>query len=313
MNNCHIDYISKREYLEALVAVKHMDLEGDTITLKCSKVIGWMYDQTGLVLHPIFCKQRRCIACGWYWAWQWRRLLQMQDELAKLEQERLGLPDPKYRRALTLTTSYDPGYVKVYAAFRYFWQLLRKEWPGLQYFCVVEFNQAKKQPHFHILLDKDEYMHWTKIQEAWQKAQFWAHFERVAFDIRIEVIRKNIVAYFLKYVTKYTGGKDEIPPESWGGRFVRFSREFFMHSTTAMKRAIQLKQMLTNIEEAQTKDGLAPTSACPRTFFAFTNNVEKLYTFVRTADVSGADLDRLVNQPWQLADCQPYTAPPLDG
>ena len=157
--------------------------------------------------------------------------------------KRLG--KPAISRAITLTTAYDPGYKKVWLALKHFWRILREKYTNLQYWGVVEYNQRHTQPHFHFILSDDTYIPQMLLQKIWKKAQLKAGFEKVAFNVRIEKIRSNIQAYFTKYLTKLTGGKDEIPrPEKWAGRFVRYSREFFAMPVPVIMAALLLNKAI---------------------------------------------------------------------
>jgi len=154
-------------------------------------------------------------------------------------------------RAISLTTSYDPGYQAVWLALKYFWRDMRKTYPKVQYWGVVEYNQNHTQPHFHFILDKDEYIKdgFDYIQNLWQKAQQQAHFKEIAWNVSIGQVRGDIEKYFTKYLTKLVGGKDEIPrPENWQGRYVRYSKKFFGAgiSTKDILQALILKRNLDN-------------------------------------------------------------------
>jgi hypothetical protein len=200
-----------------------------------------------VLIHPMLCKARRCEQCGFYWAWKWR--LALRDKKDTLERQ----GSPNISRAITLTTAYDCGYEKMWMALKYFWRYLRRYSPDftrpfskgrkklkhgvkqarfpyamLQYWGVVEENQEHTQPHLHFIIynpsdDKKSYIPKELIKRAWQEAQKEAGFEKIAWDTRIEKIKSDVSRYFTKYLTKLTGGKDEIPLESWGGRFVRYS------------------------------------------------------------------------------------------
>jgi len=191
---------------------------------KCSP--GWRFTparDAGKV-HFLSCKRRDCPRCGKYWSWKWRKML--EDKALSLERQ--GLPPMK--RALTLTTAYDPGFERMRIALQMFWKELRKIRPGIQYWGVTEYNQEQTQPHFHFILGNDTYIPQEKIRELWEKVQRWAGFEKIAWVVRIEQIRddSDIKKYFTKYLTKLTGGKNEIPDrEKWKGRFVRYSKKFF--------------------------------------------------------------------------------------
>jgi hypothetical protein len=212
----------------------------------CTWAVGYGYTPDSKLLHFLGCKRRQCQDCGWYWAAKWRTLLKFkrgQDTTKGID----------INRALSLTTAYDPGYHKVWLAFKFFWRFVRAEYPIIQYWGVTEYNQKHTQPHFHFILSDSKFMDYDFLQECWKKAQTWAGFDKdkIAWNIRIEEIKKGneLEKYFTKYLTKLTGGKDEIPrPENWQGRYVRYSRKFFGSgiSTKDILQAINLKNNINN-------------------------------------------------------------------
>lgn len=209
---------------------------------QCPRSPGWVYTpgKDKNLVHFLSCKSRQCEKCGYYWSWKWRQLLlEKQKSDARLNK-------PVISRAITLTTAYDPGYQKVWYALKIFWRIVRENYPNLQYWGVTEYNQKHTQPHFHFILSDDTYIPQVQLTAIWEKAQEKAGFEKIAYKVWIEKIRSNIQAYFTKYLTKLTGGKDEIPkPENWRGRYVRYSRKFFdfpvpiIYSALLLNRAIE--------------------------------------------------------------------------
>lgn len=190
-------------------------------------------------VHFLSCKRRSCGKCGKYWAWKWRKML--EDKALSLQRQGL----PAMRRALTLTTAYDPGYEKMRSALSMFWKELRKTYKGVQYWGVTEYNQDQTMPHFHFILGNDTYIEQPLIKEIWEKVQKWASFEKIAWNVYIEEIKDNsdIQKYFTKYLTKLTGGKNEIPDrENWKGRYVRYSKKFFAFPTSVILMALFLNQ-----------------------------------------------------------------------
>ena len=80
--------------------------EKENSNLVCGVPVSRLENPTGsgtVFRHRLNCKRRLCPDCGWWWAWSWRRAL---ADKAALD-EKLGLP--KFSRAVTLTTAYDPG------------------------------------------------------------------------------------------------------------------------------------------------------------------------------------------------------------
>ena len=278
--------------------------------------------------HRLNCKRRLCPDCGWWWAWSWRRALADKSAL----DEKMGLP--KFSRAVTLTTAYDPGYEKAWVAIKLFWRFIRAYnaesteermfremrnnmlpdelraprpnpiFPHVEYFGVVEYNQAHTQPHFHFVLSNDCFIHWTIIRDCWMKAQRWAHFDKIAFDIRIEEINSDVARYFTKYITKAGDGKDEIPRRSqWRGRFIRYSKRFFRVPLAAVKAALNLQAMLWH-RNPKTYE-LEPNAPFPSRSSIFFDRGGSLRDFdfrlehhARLCEAKNDDLHSLMTRPW---------------
>lgn len=116
---------------------------------------------------------------------------------------------------------------------------------NIEFFGVVEYNQKHTQPHFHFIL-RSGYIPQKIIKKCWEKAQRQAHFEQIAFDVRIEKVKTSVKQYFFKYITKQANGKDELPkPENWQGRGVRYSRAFFAAPAPQVQAALQLARQQT--------------------------------------------------------------------
>lgn len=112
----------------------------------------------------------------------------------------------------------------------------------IDFFGVVEYNQKHSQPHFHFVL-RSSYIPQKIIKKCWERAQVAAHFEKIAFDVRIEQIKSGVKQYFFKYITKLIKGKDELPrPENWKGRGVRYSRQFFAAPAPQVAAAVRLAE-----------------------------------------------------------------------
>lgn len=195
---------------------------------RCPNSPGWYHEKT-TGLHAMHCKARNCEVCGEYWSYKWRSALKEKAEYDKA----MGIPTPEL--ALTLTFRAQVDYKICYAVLRYFWQLVRQVYPNVEYWGVVEYNQHHTQPHLHFVLGGSTFIPFEFIRNCWIKAQNWGGIEDPAFITRIEKIRGNIQQYFTKYITKLTGGKDEIPRrEQWQGRYIRYSKKFFPTSVPAM-------------------------------------------------------------------------------
>jgi len=253
---------------------------------------GWVYNATLQKTHQMNCKRRTCPDCGKFWAYKWRSALAEKADFDKS----FGLPAPT--RALTLTFACNPGHEKVKAALRYFWQLVRKEFSDVQYFGAVEFNQRHTVPHIHFLLANEDYMAWDWLQDCWQTAQTWAGIGKIAFNVRIEKIRKNAQAYYTKYISKLTGGKDEIPRrENWQGRFIRYSRKFFPATIPAMA------------EYARFRRKLEANDQLDRLYYHVRKPLAGLSGAMEQFDREAARLDYLVNRPWSPATDRARAAP----
>lgn len=192
----------------------------ESIPLICSP--GYGYSPAGHKTWKMSCKRRNCLDCGWYWACKWRNALK---EKARNDYD---FKKATANKALTLTFAQAIEYTTIQKILRQFWKLLRRGYPHTEYWGVVEFNQAHTIPHLHFILQQGSYLELDYLDYCWQVAQKRYRIEKLAWNIRIEKIRKNTQAYFTKYITKLTGGKDEIPRrELWGGRFTRYSANFF--------------------------------------------------------------------------------------
>lgn len=199
----------------------------EKLPLMCSP--GYGYSPAGHKTWKMACKRRNCLDCGWYWACKWRNALK---EKARYDSDFNVKP---VNKALTLTFAEYVPYDVVQKILRQFWKLLRRAYPNTEYWGVVEFNQAHTIPHLHFLVQQNLYLELDYIDYCWRVAQSRYDLKKLAWNIRIEKIRKNTQAYFTKYITKLTGGKDEIPRrEFWSGRFVRYSAHFFPISARTM-------------------------------------------------------------------------------
>lgn len=205
---------------------------------------GWNVNLTNRSVHAMTCKRRTCEFCGWYWAWKWRKALKEKS----ISDKHFNLPVAS--RALTLTFAENIPYVKMQGILRQFWKLLRRGYPGIEYWGAVEFNQAHTQPHIHFILSNTGYIELDYLDYCFKVAQKRYKVEKLAFNLRIEKIRKNVEAYFTKYITKLTGGKDEIPRrENWQGRFIRYSQHFFPVPVAAMLAASSFNKALEKAEK----------------------------------------------------------------
>jgi hypothetical protein len=211
---------------------------GELILISCPRVQCFAYCPASQKRYAMPCKSRQCDFCGKIWSLQWRWALKLQadhNEMFKL---------PKTKMALTLTYAEYADNKVVHACLRYFWQQIRKAFPLIQYWGVVEFNQAHTLPHLHFVISHVDFLPYGFVRSCWQTAQKWAGITTTAFIVRVEKIRGNAQSYFTKYITKLIGSKDEIPRrENWSGRYVRYSRGFFPVGLPAMKLAFRLNKM----------------------------------------------------------------------
>jgi len=243
---------------------------------------GWVYNSTSQHVNRMNCKRRNCPTCGWYWRHKWRKALVEKTACDKFTN------DTKPRLALTLTTAQKTDYTQMWLCLKMFWELLRKQYPNTEYWGVVEVNQKHSLIHLHFLLAGYKFIPYDYIRSCWMKAQKQAKFDNIAFEERIEKIKKNAEAYFTKYLTKAAGGiKDEIPTKAdWGGRHIRYSRKFFRVPVAAMAAAAKFKQCLANSDEID------------RLVFLARRPLASLSGFIERADQSHTDLIEVVNQTW---------------
>jgi len=202
-------------------ATEHQQSEQKSII--CPKSPGYWYgSKTGI--HSLGCKSRQCEVCQKYWSTRMRIALNYKTS----HYEFFGGKTPFL--AMTLTFWEYANHKKVWSISRYFWQLLRAALPDndIKYFRCVEFNQKHTLPHLHFILQGIDFIHYELIRSCWKKAQFWGGCQKLAWNINIQEIEKNMAAYLSKYLTKAGNEKDEIPrPENWKGRYVSYSPGFF--------------------------------------------------------------------------------------
>lgn len=243
---------------------------------------GWAYDSASQHVSRMNCKRRLCPVCGWYWRHKWRRALLEKDEVSKFT----GKIEPKL--ALTLTTAQATDYTQMWHCLRYFWRFMRRGFPKLEYWGTVEVNQKHSLIHLHFLLAGYEFIEFEYVRHCWMKAQEWAKFDKIAWDERIEEIKKNAAAYFTKYITKATAGnKDEIPTkEDWQGRHIRYSKGFFGVPVAAMAAAAKVKADFASGEQLA------------RLGFHTFRPLASLSGFIEGWDKSHSQIDGLVNRPW---------------
>lgn len=258
---------------------------------------GWKYNASKQTLHRMNCKRRTCKECGWYWAWTYRSAIQ-----AKVERDK-ALKLPRAKLALTLTMAEYPDYKVVYDCFRYFWQLMRNPsdgYPAVQYLCFPEENQEHNLIHFHLILDKVDFIAHEFIRQRWITAQEWAGVDKTAWVLRIEKIKKNAVAYFTKYITKLSDGKkDETPRrENWKGRYVRYSKFFFGELTgpDAEKRTPVNRRTL--VESMVLQRTLSAGDEIDQLFYQVRKPLASVSGFMEKSDREAAKLAALVAAPW---------------
>ena len=102
---------------------------------------------------------------------------------------------------------------------------IRKFEPNFQYFYVLEFNQAKTQPHLH-LLARSKYIPQSTLSDLWEKATTSARMKpaRVVW-IETPHSTNGSVNYILDYA--FTAEKNQDVPESWRGRKIGYSQKWF--------------------------------------------------------------------------------------
>lgn len=238
------------------------------------------------------CKRRTCEDCGWFWAWRWRQALKEKA----VNDNALGLR--RADKALTLTFAENIPYVTMQGILRQFWKLLRRAYPNIEYWGVVEFNQAHTIPHLHFILAGAPYLEIDYLDYCWKVAQIRYKVEHLAWNLRIEKIRKNIQAYFTKYVTKLLGGKDEIPRrENWGGRFVRYSRGFFPIPVNAMLAGKKFQEKLKANDDLD------------RVFWHVRKPRQALFGFKIEAQRQNREIDAIVKRTWEPAADRSRAAP----
>ena len=201
--------------------------------------IGYLYCPANRSCVALFCKRRLCEYCGHLWSQRWRYALKL-----KLEND-LAQGSGGCKLALTLTFAQMVDYETMQGILREFWRLVRQAYPNIGYWGVVEFNQNHTQPHLHFVISGYDFLPFGFLRRRWLLAQRRKGVVKLAFVLRVELIKKGVAAYFTKYVTKLVGGKDEIPRKAlWQGRYVRYSKNFFPVPVTAMIAASRFDALL---------------------------------------------------------------------
>lgn len=235
------DFITTRQKELAILGSVRLTEPTSKKNYICSP--GWSINLTRRQIHVMTCKRRACENCGWYWAWKWRKALKEKSVNDRYFHRSVA------DKALTLTFAENIPFETMQGILRQFWKFLRRGYPGLEYWGAVEFNQKHTQPHIHFILANVPYIELDYLDYCFKVAQVRYKVEKLAFNLRIEKIRKNVEAYFTKYITKLTGGKDEIPRrENWGGRFIRYSQKFFPVPVPAMLASFPFNRALEKAE-----------------------------------------------------------------
>ena len=270
--------------------VRIIEPNAEKIRNLCSP--GWIYSPSKGTMHRMNCKRRTCEDCGWFWAWRWRQALK---EKAINDNQ---LKKPKADKALTLTFAENIPYRTMHQILRQFFKLLRRAYPKTEYWGAVEFNQTHTLPHLHFILSGTPYLEIDYLDYCFKVAQKRYKVEHLAWNLRIEKIKKNIQAYFTKYVTKLLGGKDEIPRrENWGGRFVRYSRGFFPVPVNAMLAGVKFQEKLKANDQLD------------RVFWHVRKPHAGLFEFKMVSRETDRQLNELVTKDWSFAADRARAAP----
>jgi len=181
---------TRRDSGSILDYVRIIEPSSEKIHNLCSP--GWIYSPSKGTIHRMNCKRRTCEDCGWFWAWRWRQALKQKA----INDKDLRLP--KADKALTLTFAENVPYVTMQGILRQFWKFVRRGYPGIEYWGAVEFNQAHTIPHLHFILAGAPYLELDYLDYCWKVAQKRYKLEHLAWNLRIEKIRKNIQARQMK-------------------------------------------------------------------------------------------------------------------
>lgn len=232
----------------------------------CPKSRGYSFNPALNKLNCLVCGSRHCAYCQKFWSNKWRSILHFNDQYKQAN------------KALTLTFAQWVEPSKVARALEYFWRNIRqytvrekdsngqwvekrettdklrlggfhytrkvKPYKDLKpcYFGVVEANQRKSQIHIHFLLVDFDFIPQHIYKICWIKAQKSAGINQAGWNVRIEAIKKGHNRYFTKYVTKTVGAKDEIPPQKWGLRGIRYSRNFFIVNSAIISMILKFNR-----------------------------------------------------------------------
>lgn len=186
------------------------------------------------------CKSWRCDKCRKKWGWRWRSIIARQLKLTPIS------------LLLNLTTAEMTDNQTIEDALRWFFRRARKILGRIEYIKVVEYNKNHTQPHFHFLLYLPDYyippkpQNWEKhlsfpentfwqLKELWTQAlQFAAPDKKDTTVIWLQPPDNAEAAsyYAVGYIVGDNNeGKNEEPDETWLGRKLTYSRNFFHKPT----------------------------------------------------------------------------------
>jgi hypothetical protein len=159
------------------------------------------------------CKSWRCPVHRDSWQYRWKYIVGHNELFLRSN------------KLINLTTAEKCTPEQLTLARQLFCREIRLYYETFEYFAVLEFNQEKTQPHLHLLARADFIPQWL-LSKIWKKATTNAGM-KPAYIVWIE--QPHSVSGSVKYVLDYafTSDKNQDVPDSWMGRKITYSKEFF--------------------------------------------------------------------------------------
>jgi len=181
----------------------------------------YLYNPVTREVLPLNCKSWRCPLHQKSWLHKWRAIASFE------------LKSHPVDRLATLTCASECSPEQLVLAKQLLFRELRKEYGKIDYFSVLEFTTKSRLPHLHLLLRCD-YINQRILSRKWLKSTTAAGIKPSPI-VYIEKPRSQSgsALYALKYALS-GAEKDQAIPDSWRGRKITYSKEFFHASTSSI-------------------------------------------------------------------------------
>lgn len=169
-------------------------------------------------VREINCKSPRCPRHAGKWVWKWQQIVSRETEFNPVD------------RIITLTCASHCEPAQLNLARQLLFRKIRKEF-DFEYFSVLEFTSRTRLPHLHILA-RCNYIPQASLSELWRSATQSARITpSPVVYIQRPYSQKAASIYVLSYVLSGRDKHQDIP-DTWRGRKVSYSKNFFREATT---------------------------------------------------------------------------------